>query len=393
MEICSVCKRRHLIELVYERGVGKAEAARQSGMSRPKAYKWLARFAEGGLDALQDASRARPNPGRFEGELAEAFVVLRRENPTWGPRKLIDCFERNTDMELPAASTVGELLKRRELIPERTRRARYEPFRYAGPAPTEPNRRWTMDFKGHFALRDGMRCHPFTLRDAASRKLFAIKALPSTHSGPVQAELIRCFRKYGLPDEAQSDGGAPFATGGLACLSVLSVLLLKLDVVPVLSRPAKPQDNGGHERMHRDLKAETTRPPGRTMLGQQRMFDRFLRGFNEERPHEALKGEVPDDHWRPSVRPFPERILEPEYPNWWDVRRVNRAANTISWSGKEVKVNDALGGETIAFEPFADGLYRVHFYRFTIGLFDVRGERPKLISLPREAGRLKKAGS
>ena len=64
---------------------------------------------------------------------------------------------------------------------------------------------------------------------------------------------------------------------------------------------------------------------------------------------------------------------------------MNRAANTISWRDNAVKVNDALAGEDIAFEPFADGLYRVHFYRFTIGLFDVRGEHPKFVSLPREA--------
>ena len=120
-----MCKRQLLVELVKERGVSKAEAARQCGMSRAKAYKWLARFEAGGLGALDDWSRARSETGRFEGELAEAFVELRREHPTWGPRKLIDCFERNTDAELPAASTVGGLLKRRGLVRERGRRPRH----------------------------------------------------------------------------------------------------------------------------------------------------------------------------------------------------------------------------------------------------------------------------
>ena len=378
-----------LIELV-ESGVGKAEAARQCGMSRAKAYKWLARFQQGGLEALHDWPRVRQSPGRFEGWLADAFVELRLEHPTWGPRKLIDCFERNTVEELPAVSTVGELLKRRGLIQERARRTRFEPFRYAGPTPTQANERWTLDFKGHFALQDGTRCHPFTLRDAASRKILAIKALPSTHSAPVQAELTRCFRKYGLPLEAQSDGGVPFATTGLGCLSVLSVFLLKLGITPVLSRPAKPQDNGGHERMHKDLKAETAWPPAKEMKGQQNRFDGFICCFNGERPHEALDGDVPDDRWSLSPRPFPTRIPKPEYPAWWQVRRVNRAANTISWRNTAVKVNDALAGEDIGLEPFADGLYRVHFYRFTIGLFDARGETAKLVGLPRIAGQLKR---
>jgi putative transposase len=389
METCSVCRRQKLVQLI-QAGVSKAEAARHCGIPRQKVDKWLARFESGGIEALSDASSAPRRVHRFEGELAERIVELRRERPTWGPRKLIAWFERNTDYEMPAASTVGELLKRRQLVIKREPSARrYAPFRYAGPTPTEPCERWTMDFKGHFALQDGIRCHPFTLRDAASRKLLAIKALPSTHSSPVQSELMRCFEEHGLPQEAQSDGGAPFATGGLACLSALSVLLLKLDIVPVLSRPAKPQDNGGHERMHRDLKAETTRPPAITMLGQQRKFDRFLRLFNEERPHEALDGDVPDEHWKPSSRLLPRRIQEPEYPGWWEVRRVNRAANTISWNDTPVKVNDALAGEDIAFEAIDDDLYRVHFYKFTIGLFDVRGDRPKFIDLPRDNGGLK----
>jgi putative transposase len=384
-----VCKRLMLIELV-ESGVAKAEAARQCGMSRAKAYKWLARFEQGGIEALRDWPRVRHAPSRFEGWLAEAFVELRLENPTWGPRKLIDCFERNTVEVLPAASTVGELLKRRGLIPERARRPRFEPFRYAGPTPTEANERWTLDFKGHFALQDGTRCHPFTLRDAASRKILAIKALPSTHAAPVQRELTRCFREYGLPLEAQSDGGTPFASSGLGCLSTLSVFLMKLGVTPVLSRPAKPQDNGGHERMHKDLKAETTWPPANGMKGQQAKFNGFIRHFNGERPHEALDGDVPDDHWSFSPRPFPTQIPKAEYPGWWEVRRVNRAANTISWRDSVVKVNDALGGEDIALEPFAEGLYRVHFYQFTIGLFDARAEKPKFVSLPRNAGQLKR---
>lgn len=387
MEKCSVCKRLMLVRMVEE-GVGVAEAARTSGISRAKAYKWLARYEEGGEEALRDRSRARRNTGRFEGALADGFLELRRKHQTWGPRKLVDWYERNTSEELPAASTVGELLKRNGLVRSRTRAPSHHPFRYAGPAPTVANARWTMDFKGQFRMGNGKLCYPFTLRDAASRKLLSIKALPTTQSAPVQAELERCFREAGLPDEIQSDGGTPFATKGLACLSKLSVWFLKLGIVPVLSRPAKPQDNGAHERMHRDLKAETTRPPAFSMNAQQRRFDEFLQVFNQQRPHEALDGDVPDEHWRPSLRAFPEQLPLPEYPGWWEVRRVNARANTITWRSVDVKVNDALGGEDIAFEPIDDGLYRVHFFRFPIGLLDERGKRPKLWSLSRERGRL-----
>lgn len=383
-----MCRRRLLVDLV-RKGTAKAVAARLAGLSRTSAYKWIERYEKYGDTGLKDDSRKREDPGLFSGPIAEQLLELRRERPTWGSRKLLKWMSRFTDVDprlLPAASTVDALMKRNGLIVPRRRRQYHEPFRYAGPTPEEPNARWTMDFKGDFRLGDGTRCVPFTLRDAASRRLLSIRAMTSTASAPVQAELERRFREYGLPDELQSDVGTPFGTTGLSCLSTLSVWLLKLEVGPVLSRPGKPQDNGGHERMHRDVKAETTRPPAHTLRGQQRKFDSFLRIFNEERPHEALGYDVPNDHWEPSTREFPSRLPKPEYPGWWEVRRVNAAANTISWRNNVVKVNDALGGEDIAFEPVDDGLWRIHFYKFVIGVFDER--TLKMLSLEREAGRL-----
>ena len=46
--------------------------------------------------------------------------------------------------------------------------------------------------------------------------------------------------------------------------------------------------NGRHERMHRTLKEETTRPAAPTLRLQQKKFDRFRQVFNYERPHEGL---------------------------------------------------------------------------------------------------------
>jgi transposase InsO family protein len=225
-----------------------------------------------------------------------------------------------------------------------------------------------------------MLCYPLTLRDAASRKVLAIDALVSTQWVPVRVALERCFREFGLPLEFQTDLGAPFGARGLARLSKLSVWLLKLNVLPLFGRPAKPQDNGAHERMHKDLKAEATRPPAHSLSAQQRKFDRFRQVFNAERPHAALDGDVPDDRWKPSPRSFPKEILPPEYPAWWSVRRVNRVAGTISWHDKTLKLGAAFTGEDIAFEPIDDGVFRVHFYCHAIGILDERGKRPVLLT-------------
>jgi len=387
---CPMCSRVAVVRLV-EGGSSVVDAARRAAMSRKTAYKWLERYQAVGAVALEDRSRARHTVERFEGEVADELVELRRKHPTWGPRKLLQHFARKDPRrELPAASTVGALLKRLGLVEARVRVQSHVPFRYAGPTPSEANARWTMDFKGDFRTGDGTKCLPFTLRDAASRMVLSIRVMPSPSGPLVGAELEQRFREYGLPLELQSDGGPPFATSGLARLSALSVWLMKLGVCPVLSRPGKPQDNGGHERMHRDLKAETTRPPARTVRGQQRRFNAFRSCFNEERPHDALGGKVPAERWQPSMRTFPPKVSSWDYPGWWEERRVNAAAGTFSWKDQAIKCNDALGGEVIGFEPTQneDGVWRIHFRSFVIGLFDERQTEPRVISLQREAGRL-----
>jgi transposase InsO family protein len=112
------------------------------------------------------------------------------------------------------------------------------------------------------------------VRDAFSRKVLAV-ALPEVVRGSeVKAVLQRLFERHGLPLAIQSDNGAPFvsvlARGGL---SKLSVWLLSLGIRLVRSRPACPQDNGGHDRMHRDL-SELESAPARTRRAQQRACDR-----------------------------------------------------------------------------------------------------------------------
>ena len=39
--------------------------------------------------------------------------------------------------------------------------------------------------------------------------------------------------------------------------------------------PASPQENGSHERMHRDLKAEVTKPPSKNMSAQRKRLERW----------------------------------------------------------------------------------------------------------------------
>ena len=69
--------------------------------------------------------------------------------------------------------------------------------------------------------------------------------------------------QHGLPGAMRSDNGAPFASArGVLGLSRLSSRWVALGIDLERSRPGCPQDNGGHERMHRDMSREVERSPG-----------------------------------------------------------------------------------------------------------------------------------
>ncbi len=351
-----------------------AELCRRSAISRKTGYKWLSRYQTHGAAGLADRSRAPHRcPHRVEPAIERLILAARADHPTWGPRKLLAWLEqRHGEAPWPVASTVGELLSRHGLVVRRRRRRRATPSGPLPAMPTEPGALWCADFKGWFRTGDGERCTPLTISDAASRYLLRCQGL-GRRTG---AELVRpifeaAFREHGLPVAMRTDNGPPFASVGLGGLSRLSVWWIRLGIRPERIEPGHPEQNGRHERMHRTLAAETTRPAARNRRAQQRVFDRFVREYNEERPHEALGQRPPAEQYRRSVRLYPSRLAEVEYHDDWTTRAV-RGAGQMKWRGDDVHISGALVGERIGLEPIDDGVWRIHFGAVVVGEFDER---------------------
>jgi transposase InsO family protein len=369
-------QRRELIE-DFQRGLfSLSELCRQFGVSRKTAYKWLERYGEGGEEALADRSRApRSCPHRTAGQVVAAIVALRQEHPRWGPRKLLDWLEdRRPGGAWPARSTTADILRRHGLVRPRRRRAALEHPGKPTTVASKPNRVWSGDFKGEFKTGDGWYCYPLTVVDSCSRYLLGCRGLESTAHDLAQPVFRRLFAEFGLPDAMRTDNGTPFATTAIGRLSRLAVWWLKLGIRPELIEPAHPEQNGSHERMHRELKAETTRPPAATLRGQQRRFEAFRREFNEERPHESLGGVPPARVYRPSPRPLPQRTPMIEYPGHFEVRRVSRNGG-IRWKSDWVNVSHVLSEEDVGLEEVADGIWNLYFGLLLLGRFDERERR------------------
>ncbi len=360
--------------LAYQDGLyTMTELCARFGVSRKTGYKWLHRYREQGLDGLKDHSRAPKRcPHQTDAELAELLLETRRSHPRWGPRKLLDYLKpRYPEVSWPAASTVGALLKRHGLVQGKRRRRR---VKHPGTVPlvtTAPNQIWGADFKGEFRMRNGHYCYPLTITEAHSRYLLACRGLPSTRQAGAFEVFEGLFKERGLPWAIRTDNGRPFATQALWGLSRLNVWWIKLGIAHQRIEPGKPQQNGRHERMHRTLKAETTRPPEREMTAQQRRFDRFQEEFNHERPHEALGGAVPASVYARSARAMPDKLAEPGYAAHYEVRRVS-TAGMFRFKQRQLFLSQALAHESIALEEVADGLWSVYFYEVLLARLDER---------------------
>jgi transposase InsO family protein len=307
-------------------------------------------------------------------------VALRREHPTWGPRKLIAVLEeKKPGIKFPTHATVSKILARHDLVTRRPRRHRpvvaYSPVAHA----VEPNDVWCIDYKGQFRLGDGTLCYPLTLTDACSRFILACEAFPEIDGADVKRVLELVFRELGLPSAMRFDGGAPFASNALWGWSQLSVWLLRLGIRLEQIEPASPQQNGRHERMHRTLKAETTRPAAANLLQQQERFDRFVEIFNKQRPHEALGQKPPASVYRGSKRVFPESLPEVAYPLHDFAVRVGDGGHIRFPGGgrrmPNVFISGALRGELVGLRELEDDVWLVSFLSFDIGEFDLKTKR------------------
>ena len=350
------------------------ELAGQYGISRKTGYKWVAEYEAHGPLGLCDRSR-RPHhsPHATAAELVDTLLALRRRHPLWGATKLLAiAARRDPRAAWPSRSTVCTWLTQHGLVTPRRRRSRspHAPASRLAPI-TAVNQVWTTDFKGEFRTGNGVYCYPLTLRDGFSRFVLRCDGLLRRTGDETQRRFARAFAEYGLPDRIRSDNGGPFASPGLGGLSALSVWWIRLGIRPERIAPGHPEQNGSHEQFHRVLKADTARPPAANCTAQQQRFRRFVREYNEERPHEALDNQPPASRYAPSPRVLPARAPALDYPAHMEVRLVG-GNGYVSWRGTPLFIATPLAGEYVAFEEVDDAVWTVHFATVALARYDER---------------------
>ena len=345
------------------------ELCREYGISAKTGYKWKQRFMERGLGGMDDESR-RPH-GHASGlaeEVVCAIVRLKTAHPHWGPRKIRALYERKEGGEVPSESSFKRVLDRAGLAERRRLRKRVGGARLAqGRKALAPNEVWSVDFKGWWKDREGLRVEPLTIRDERSRMLLDMRILDSSRTEDVRACFERLFERHGLPQVIRSDNGSPFASSkGLLGLSRLSAWWVALGIGLERSRPGCPQDNGAHERIHLDIRRELQ--AGR--IGrEQEAFDLWRQQYNHERPHEALGMLTPAEIYQNSERLWIGTPDDIDY-GAMDKRKVAVGTGCIRYGGELIQISTALSGWSVGLSPLPNGLIEVWFAELLVGHID-----------------------
>jgi transposase InsO family protein len=367
-----VDQRLQFLSSYQKKEMSLSDLCREFGVSRPTGYRWINRYKEVGPEGLLDRSRKPHGCSHATSEATEnAILALRSKHPSWGARKLKARLEKvRPRVNWLVASTFGNILHRAGLTNPKQKKLRTTPCSEPFSEVTAPNQLWCMDFKGYFSTGDGTRCDPFTITDAHSRYLIRCQTVSRMDLSQVVSVCEAAMREYGMPARIRTDNGAPFAGTGLLGLSKLSLSWTKMGIVHERIQPGRPQQNGRHERMHRTLKEDTTKPPALTLRLQQKKFDRFRQIFNHERPHEGLNNETPASLYQRSSIMFP-RVLTPfTYPRGFQTRRVNPSGD-ISWHKDRVFISQVFSFEDLGFEEMDEEIFRVYFREIELGELDV----------------------
>ncbi len=352
------------IEFICEWRTGKytiTELCKSFGISRPTAYKLIHRFENQGYEGLKEQSRMPgKHPNATDQKIVDSILKLKEKHKLWGAKKIrILLFKEFTKKKTPFVVTVHNILRKNGLVCPQKRMRRVKPT-YPIFDPKSCNEVWSAEYKGKFLMGNKIYCHPLTIADSKSRFLFTAKGHYKETLKAAKAEFTKVFRTYGIPKQIHTDNGSPFGSvRAIQRYTQLSYWFIELGITPVFSDPAHPEQNGRHERMHRDLKAACAKPSAYDLKAQQRRLNHFVKEYNHIRPHEALDMKTPADVHDFACRPFPEKITHYDYNSNYSVLKVTKSG-AIRWKSYYwVYLTAALKGKYVEVQELGNGIWKV----------------------------------
>lgn len=361
--------REDFVREVQEREKSKSLLCRKYGITRRTGDKWLKRYESG--EGLDDRSKAPFHVANKTPAAQEEKVLgVRMNHPAWGPRKIRQFLINKGEISLPSKSAIGNILQRHGCISEAASKAStpYKRFQKA-----RSNEMWQADFKGHFAMKDGNRCHPLTVLDDYSRFSLCIDAKENEQRQGVIQSFERLFEENGLPDSLLCDNGNPWGNSQTTGYTMFEVWLMEYDVLPIHGRIRHPQTQGKEERFHKTMVDELLKQIEiEDMFHAQESFDVFRKCYNHDRPHEALNMGVPAEYYSPGQRKKPDKIPFWEYPNECVSRKV-KSTGYFNFGNQGYFLSEAFADKIIAVrESSLANCINVYFRGFRVARINVK---------------------
>lgn len=353
--------REEFIKLAEQREISFTKLCSRYSISTKTGYKWLKRYKDSGLSGLSDQSRTpKSQPAKTSGDIEQRVLGLRLKHSAWGGRKIRHWLINKGFECVPAASTISDILRRNGLLNQELSQNNKAWKRFEHKA---PNDLWQIDFKGHFPMSDGKRCHPLTIVDDHSRFSLAIQACLDEQAAPTKEALRNVLKQYGLPKRINFDNGSPWGSIFYSCrYTAFSLWLIDQGIEVSYSRPRHPQTNGKNERFNRSLLNEVIENKYiRDLLDAQTHFDEWRHIYNFERPHEGLQYKVPSDRYKPSYRSYNEQVRQFKYGPEYLIKYTS-VRGVVSLAGRQIFIG-------------------VPFAKKEIGLRQASKENPSLIEL------------
>ena len=361
--------REEFVKRVLSHEKSKSALCREYGISRPTGDKWIARYLAG--ENLDDLSRApKTHPNRTDPETEKKIVEYREKYPTIGALKMRKMMENEQHGDLPSARTFNSIFKRNGLISKEASEAAtpYQRFEKS-----YPNEMLQADFKGHFLMKDGKRCHPLNIIDDYSRFSLCCAPLLSETFDDVYAQFERVFKEYGMPFSLLCDNGNPWGTQQSTGFSRFEVKLMELGILVLHGRIRHPQTQGKQERFNGSFTRECLKlNTFENQVDAARKFEEYRIFYNTKRPHQALDMLVPEKIYQPSPLKYPEKTEDWEYPQECTVHSV-KSSGYITIKGQGYFLSEAFGDKEIAFRESAKGsnFINLYFRQFQIGQIDI----------------------
>lgn len=362
-------KREQFAKEAKERRKTFAALCREYKISRPTGYLWLGRYNDG--EELSDRSKAPfHTANKTPTDIEEIIIQARNKEPAIGAVKIKRMLENSGVMDIPSASTINAILKRNNLI---TKEASQAATPYKRFEKESPNIMWQCDFKGHYGLGDGTRCHPLSVIDDHSRFCICSDAKDNERHEDTAESFTHSFETHGMPDTILCDNGNPWGTSQSGGTTRFEVWLMELGILVIHIRAKHPQTQGKVEKFNASFKDE--RLKFRTpydLADADRQRQQYRDFYNNIRPHHALGLDTPAQHYTPSSKAFQRSIEQWDYAQEYETRTI-KSSGYLTYGGQGYFLSEAYAGKTIALKPSAtDGFVNLFFRQFKIGRLDFR---------------------